>query len=74
MVGEDGETATKKNKRKALEAAETAGPSKRTKKAPKLKKNPKKKKTPLKKKQKKDASAPPPRVARSLKDIFSGSM
>ena len=98
MVGEDGETATKKGKkvifsfnyfmlsvlsiihyyllkncmyRKRTECAgDDAGPSKgKKKKAAKKKKTPKKK--PLKKKQKKDATAPPAKVVRNLKDLFS---
>jgi hypothetical protein len=58
--------------RKRQDEGDAAGPSKKPakkKKTPK-KKTPKKK-TPLKKKQNKDASAPPPKVVRSLKDSLS---
>jgi len=99
MVGEDGETATKKGKkvifsfnyfmlsvlsiihyyllkncmyRKRTECAgDDAGPSKGKKKKTAKKKTPKNKKKPLKKKQKKDAAAPPAKVVRNLKDLFS---
>jgi hypothetical protein len=52
---------------------DTAGPSKGKKKVKptKRKKTPKNKKTPLKKKQKKDASAPPPKVVKSLRDLLA---
>ena len=58
--------------RKRIECAgDDAGPSKgKKKKAAKKKKTPKNKKT-LKKKQKKDATAPPAKVVRNLKDLFS---
>ena len=43
--------------------------AKKKKTTPKKKKTPQKKKTPAKK-QKRDAAAPPPKVVKSLKDLF----
>ena len=58
--------------RKRIECAgDDAGPSKGKKKKTAKKKTPKNKKKPLKKKQKKDAAAPPAKVVRNLKDLFS---
>ncbi|CAO2187614.1 unnamed protein product, partial [Urochloa humidicola] len=76
---EEPETPNKRKRQEEQEVEEvedegnTTSPTK--KKAPaKQKGTPKKKKTPAKKKQKKAASAPPPKVVRSLKDWLGMSV